>query len=286
MKRATYFRCRVSIAAIMVAVFAMPFAAKAEDALPRKQTQLFELARHLYRWYLDEEDIGKLRNLEDFTFWVRELKPALDEGDRSRFAEVTLPQLDIVVNAKKADYDIEELGLTIASETFKITNVSRGQVPPEPHEGSEVITVKFAEMLDYLFRTRAEAAFPEGDLLERLRRTVRLELAGLVDVPKGVQVVHLSPLSPVANELWVYWESGRMLLHFACDIDLANPAVWDHEDMVVKTYDIDRQVVVSFDEAPGSNAYLSRDQVGRILYNCMVLGRRVELTPPEAAATP
>ncbi len=44
-------------------------------------------------------------------------------------------------------------------------------------------------------------------------------------------------------------------------------------------YDIDEQVVVSLQEVPGSNAYLTRDQVGRALYNCMILGKRVILEP-------
>jgi hypothetical protein len=76
-----------------------------------------------------------------------------------------------------------------------------------------------------------------------------------------------------------------MLIRFASDIDLANPTVWEHEELAVRTYDIDRQVVVSLDEAAGSNAFLTRGQVGRVLYNCMVLGRRIELQPLTDGAT-
>jgi hypothetical protein len=39
--------------------------------------------------------------------------------------------------------------------------------------------------------------------------------------------------------------------------------------------------VVSLDEVAGSNAFMTRDQAGRILFNCMVLGRRLELAPPK-----
>jgi hypothetical protein len=49
--------------------------------------------------------------------------------------------------------------------------------------------------------------------------------------------------------------------------------------MAVKLYDIDEQVVVSLDEVAGSNAYMTRDQVGRVLFNCIVLGKRVVLEP-------
>jgi hypothetical protein len=79
----------------------------------------------------------------------------------------------------------------------------------------------------------------------------------------------------VANEVWVYWETGRKLLHFDSDIDLANPAVWQHETLMVHSYDLDQQVVLTHEEAPGSNRFLTRHQVGRALFNCMLLGQRV-----------
>jgi hypothetical protein len=46
--------------------------------------------------------------------------------------------------------------------------------------------------------------------------------------------------------------------------------------------------VVSLDEVAGSNAYMTRDHVGRILFNCIVLGRRVILSPssPLSAGPP
>ncbi len=69
------------------------------------------------------------------------------------------------------------------------------------------------------------------------------------------------------------------MLKFASDIDLSNPIVWDHDEMSVKPYDIDTQVVVSMNEVAGSNAYMTRDQIGRALYNCIVLGKRVVLNP-------
>ena len=97
----------------------------------------------------------------------------------------------------------------------------------------------------------------------------------------------MAPLSPVANQLWVFWENGRALLRFASDIDLSNDAVWENCNLAVKMWELDEQVVVSLDEVAGSNAYMTRDQVGRALYNCVVLGRRQVLEPFEKAiATP
>ena len=246
---------------------------------------LYEVMRHLYRWYMDESDIEKVAGLKDVTFRVRPLHPKLDAGDRSELAEITLADFGISVEAKKADYTIEELDAVISNDTFKITRVSRDIANGEGRE----IKADYAEMRDYLFRTRKDAQFPEGDLLMRMRLAARKELKKQVEstggpMPEGVQVVHLAPLSPVANEAWAFWEAGRILIRFASDIDLANPAVWEHEDLAVRIYDIERQVVVSLDEVPGSNAFLTRDQVGRALFNCIILGKRIELDPKAAEA--
>jgi hypothetical protein len=101
-----------------------------------------------------------------------------------------------------------------------------------------------------------------------------------VPVPTEPQVVYLAPLSPIANETWVFWETGRMLIRFASDIDLTNPAVWQHDTLAVKLFPLDQRVVVSLDEVAGSNAFMTRDEAGRALFNCFVLGRRVALEPP------
>jgi hypothetical protein len=137
-------------------------------------------------------------------------------------------------------------------------------------------------MREYLFRTRAEATFPDEALRERLRVAVRTQL-GVNPEGRfpGRQIVHLAPLSPVANEVWIYWENSRLLIRFASDIDLVDPAVWKHETLMVKTWDVLNQVVVSLDESAGSNAFMTRDQIGRALYNCLVLGQRLEVTNPQ-----
>jgi hypothetical protein len=246
---------------------------------------LYEVMRHLYRWYMDESDIEKVASLKDVTFRVRPVHPKLDAGDRSELAEITFVDFGVSVQVKKANYTIEELAAVISNDTFKITRVSRDVADGDGRE----VKADYAEMRDYLFRTRKDAQFPEGELLMRMRLAARKELKKHIEsigapMPEGVQVIHLAPLSPVANEAWVLWESGRILIRFASDIDLANPEVWEHEDLAVRIYDIERQVVVSLDEVPGSNAFMTRDQVGRALYNCIILGKRIEVNPKEAEA--
>jgi hypothetical protein len=245
---------------------------------------VYEVVRHLYRWYLDEIDVARMPRDQAFVVWVRELRPPLDAGDQSRFSELVFPALDVVVVVKKAHYTIEEVGLTVRNEGFKIVRVSRESRPAKSSVAYRVLDLDYTSMRDDLFRTRFDAAFPEGELLERMRTAVLHQLRSDMKeegrkLPQGKRVVHLAPLSPVANETWVYGETARLLVRFSSDIDLADPAVWEHEELSVDVYDVDEQVVVSLDEVAGSNAYMTRDQVGRALFNCVVLGRKMELEP-------
>jgi hypothetical protein len=265
-------------------------------AVPAELVQpayLYEVTRHLYRWYLDEAEVERVVQARQFVFWVRRLNASLDPGDQSQLGEIVLPQLGLSVKVKKADYVIEELQTAVKSRTFKITQVTRETVPATARGNYTVVAVDMKEMLDYLFRTRSQRDYPDAALLERMRQALRKELIrdGVVftNASTAEQIVHLSPLSPVANEIWVYWETGRKLLHFASDIDLSNPAVWQHETMMVRYFDLDQQVVLSHEEAPGSNRFLTRHEVGRALFNCVVLGQRVVVQPrppPQDPAQP
>jgi len=250
---------------------------------------LFEIVRHLYRWHLDESEVERIVGAKRFVFGVRRLEPKLDPGDRSVLGEILLPQLDLSVKVKKADYRIEELGTAVESQNFKIIKVTRGSTPSRLPRSCAVVAVDMKEMRDYLFRTRNQQDFPDPALVERLREALRKQAAkeGLLatNAPVVEQVVHLAPLSPVANETWVFWEAGRKLLYFASDIDLANPEVWRHEALVVRIFDLDQQVVVSHEEAPGSNRFLTRYQVSRAMFNCIVFGQRITVPPYVAPGT-
>jgi hypothetical protein len=248
-------------------------------------TCLFEIVRQVYRWHLDESDLDRLSGVTNFPFWIRMTGESLDKGDRSQVAEIVIPLVGTLVKVKKPDYRIDELNLAVTGSTFRITNVSKIGIPGEPLPSHRVVNVSYSEMRDYLFRTRAEVTFPDAALLERLRVAVHTEM-GMHPAAHspGRQIVHIAPLSPVANEIWVYWENRRILIRFASDIDLLNPAMWAHETLMVKTWDVTTQVVVSLDEAAGSNAFMTRDQIGRALYNCIVLGQRLEATNPDQSS--
>ena len=244
------------------------------------KTYLYEVVRHLYRWHLDERDVEPVSGVTGVEFRVRALAPELDAGDRSEFAEVVIPALRCQVLVKRPDYVIEETGSAVKGRGFKIYRVAREDAPAEIPEGTQVIKAGLDDLRAYLFETRSKVEFPEPALFERLRAALRNSAQVSEQAPvSGIQTVFLAPLSPVSNEWWVYWENRKLLIRFSSDIDLTNPEVWDHEQIGVDTWDAYKQVVVSTDEAPGSNEFLTRDQIGRALYNCLVLGRREELAP-------
>lgn len=239
---------------------------------------LFETARHLYRWYLDENDVERGRGATVDAFWVRALHPALDAGDRSEFAEVVMPGFCIKARFKRSDYSIEEVGERVQSGGFKITNVSRSDIPDQP-DGYRVVETSRKELVDYLFSTRTNTLFPDQAMHRRFTGALRRQMGIKSDDLQGAQTVYLAPLSPVANEWWCYWENRKLLLRFTSDIDLAKAEVWDREELAVRVFDVYNQVVVSMDEAPGSNIFMTRDQIGRALFVCIVMGRRVDLQP-------
>lgn len=247
---------------------------------------------HLYRWYLDEQDTDKLAGNKDLVFWVRGVYPKLDPGDKSLFGEILIPDLDVDVSVKKADYTIPELNATIKNDRFKITNVAR-PCPKKKPEGYTTVKINYRILKDYAHDKRTLARYPQEEIMARFKEAagdaiqkhlIGREQDGLEtkagkweEVRKQPQTLYLAPVLEVANETWAFWETGKMLLRFSSDTDLENPAVWTQGNVAVRLYNIAEQTVVSLDEVPGSNAYMTRDQVGRALFNCVVLGQQLSL---------
>ncbi len=235
-----------------------------------------EIMRHLYRWYLDEEDFEDVLQSETVSFWVMPRHPRLDEGDKSLYADVYIPSVDVSVLMKKTDYTIEEIDLTAVSDSFKIVNVEK--VRESGERPSDAISASFprSDMMAYLFRTRYQTDPASPALGARLRTAAQEEVRKRLDEIPGEDdlTIFVAPISPVANEAWVFWDDADLLIEWSSDIDLTNESVWEQETLAVKVIDIEEQTVLSFSEAPGSNAYMTRDQIGRILYNCVVLGEK------------
>lgn len=245
----------------------------------RRPEFLLEVMRHLYRWHLDEHDIEAVIDRPHLRMRLRDATPrALDPGDNSRMLKMGLPDFGLRLLLKKTDYRIEELDLEVRGHGYKIIDVARHTGGAVSTGAVEEIKLDMPELRDYVLETRAQNDRLPDALIARVQAAVLqriLEDTQTRELP--LHEIHVAPLSPVANELWIFWETGRRLIRVTSDIEITDPAVWRHEHLSVRIFNIDLCTVVSLAEVPGSNAYLTRDQVGRVLYNCMILGARHEV---------
>ena len=68
---------------------------------------------------------------------------------------------------------------------------------------------------------------------------------------------------------------------FSADTDLSNPGFARLSGLRMQVIDLDKDVVASTKEVPGSNAFVTKDWVGRLFFNCILYGERVVRTPEE-----
>jgi hypothetical protein len=238
-----------------------------------------DMAQYLYRWYLDEDDFKDRNPLYRGKLWIRKLDRVLDKGDKSQFIEMVFPAIGVMVTLKKSDYEIEELQLKVKSDGYKIVNVCRATCAmiarPEDYAS---LDMDIDALYQRLFETRLETEYPDKVLFDYMRACAAEQCGDYKDKRgSGDQFVWLAPISKMSNEIWVYWENGKMLFHFVADVDMHNPEIWAHDSILVSHYDIITQTIVSYEEAPGKDGFMTRDQVGRILFNCMAFGKKVKI---------
>jgi hypothetical protein len=255
--------------------------APAEHPVANRE-DLFEILRYVYLWHFDESLSFHVPDEDVIEIWIREVPVELDEGDESRFAEVWLPQINLSVNLKQANYAIPELGIAVRNESFKVQSVTYKDRGDAPRSDFQIMRYEEQEVIDHLFSTRNLKRFPDDALRANLRRAmIRHEFDALQQIT-GDQVVYVSPISPVSNNLWVFHENLKRLVRFSADMDLNNPAYWSTTPVHVEVYDLDAAVVVSPDEMPGTDAYLTKGFTGRALFNCLILGMRIEISEADA----
>lgn len=247
---------------------------------------LTDLAQELYWWYLDE-GVMEMRRGGVFAFSVRRLAPELDEGDRSEWAEVRVPAFGLGVVVKRPDYRIEETGAEVRGKHFRIAEVFRldgGRAPTDGLPGGPWKRLEFGagEMLKRVRERLGELRFPDEVLTERLDRVCQreMELHGEW-LEYEEQVIHIAPLSDVANDVWAYFENQCWLVQFSTDREIEETDGWSWEDFRVRTWDLRVDTVAALGELPGSNLAMTMDQAGRALYNCVVLGKRLVVVKPD-----
>ncbi len=241
--------------------------------------------QHLYRWHLDETALIQVEPTGTLSMYHRDTTPALDDTDRSAYRELLIPAIRYRVQLKKADYDVPELGITITNKDYRIIKAERVDDWPDDFAGYERVDLDAKAMMEYLFSVRNQRTYPDEALITRMRSALRDHLAGPSSPPiEGPQTVYIAPLSRVSNNLWVYWENAGRLIRYSSDTDLDTEAFWAYEKLGVRVYDLSTDVVISFAETAGSNAFVTRDWAARALFNCVVFGKRLVLTPRAPAA--
>ena len=239
-----------------------------------------DLAQYLYRWYLDENDFKDRNPAYRGKLWIRAIDGVLDPGDKSRFLELVFPAIGVKVSLKKSDYTIEELKLKVKSDGYKITKISRaaGDVLGDPQDYAS-LDLDVEALYEKLFSTRLEAEYPDDELFSHLRSIAAEQCAHLNQgtPAAGTQTVWVAPISPLANEIWMYWENRKVLFRFVSDIDIKNKGIWNYDSIFATSHDIITQTIVSYEEAPGEDSFMTRDQVGRVLYNCMAFGKKITI---------
>jgi hypothetical protein len=241
--------------------------------------------RHLYRWYLDETALVNVDASEELELLLRDATPALDGDDRSRYLEIRIPALAMQVVMKKADYPLTELDMRVVNADYRVVRAGRLSEPVDDPDRYQRRILNKAWLMGHLFAIRNERSYPDAALVARLRSAFQ-ERYGRVANEGEAQTVYVAPISPVANNLWVFWESAGKIIRFSSDSDLGSEAYWSMEKLGVDLYDLDEDVVVSLAEVPGSNAYVTRDWAARVLYNCVVFGRRMVIDPAGPAPEP
>jgi hypothetical protein len=139
-----------------------------------------------------------------------------------------------------------------------------------------------AEVREHLFATRANLV----PMSESLRTAARQLIAAYLDKVHPApftenQVLYVAPVSKVCNDLWAFWETDRKVMLFSADMDLSNPGFSQLSHLRMTVIDLDKDVVASTKEVPGSNAFVTKDWVGRLFFNCILFGERIERTPEE-----
>jgi hypothetical protein len=243
---------------------------------------VFAVLEYLYRWHFDQSYVLEPGKVDALEIWVRPLYPTLDAGDHSEYAEMWIPAVNTRVELKRSDYKIPEMNLAIVNRSFKVDRVTRQLNPPAPRSDYQVTRYALAEVQDHLFDSRTNRVPMSESLRTAARKLVFDYLYKAHPAPfTEDQIFYVAPVSSVCNDLWAFWETDRKLMLFSADTDLANPGFEQLSQLRLEVIDLDKDVVASTEEVPGSNAFVTKDWVGRMFFNCILYGERIVRTPEE-----
>jgi hypothetical protein len=242
----------------------------------------FAVLSYLCRWHSDAATLVEGKEQREVEVWVRLVYTEVDDGDRSRFAELWLPSAGLLVDLKQAAYEAPERKLVLRDEGFKIRAVHWMHPRSVEERGWTVLRFPSVEVVEGLEQARNQRLFPDTDLERRLRDALSDYLRRYHEQEwrAGGQTFYTAPMSTVSNELWIYWENKRTAVRLAADGDLRDSRTWTQEVPHLRLVRLDRETSGLPGELGGGPKQISPEWAGRLLYNCVVLGRKFSLPAP------
>ena len=235
---------------------------------------LADVVAYVDLWYVRSQAAIRSDPPDAIAVWTRMLPAGKDEGDRSHFAELWLPQEKLWVDLKCADYVSTEHGTTHRDFGFKVRGVHPGV---EPEGGSDWQTVWIPRTAIPVAKAGGPGHPPVAGAVTdaRLREALAafLSLREPTDDRGRSQEFFVGPTSPVANEIWVFWNDGGEVLHFAADGDLENPKTWAHAVESMRFHAVE----------PGRETQAGRQAfLQHVAQVCRDQGRRLTVDPETA----
>lgn len=258
------------------------------DARLRDPAYQYEIIRYCYLWYLDDRFFVATAKETSFELWFRPVKPrAPDPGDESRYAELWIPVAQLQLQLKLADYPIPELQRQVRSPGYRISRAAIRPAAPGPREDYTVVTVQRDQVRAYLTEVRSRPHVPDAPLRARLLAAMKevVKLNPPAD-PAALQVFYLSNVLPVSGDLWVLWVNEQTAIRFGGELGADQPDLLEVLPLHTQLFNLKKQVVVSLLETEGRTGFITKDWAGRILFQCLVLGERVEAPPAALGLAP
>lgn len=271
-----------SVWCLLVGLCVVPFVPAADPASELSDFER-ELLRYIYRWHFDASElVQSAGDLAAIEIWHRALPIETDPGDDSRFWEYVIPLADVQVIAKQADYSIEHSDQRVRNASPRVIEVSYRGAEGLDRADFAVASYDFADTIALLNTDRHRTVFPDRPLLHAIARQAGAALLRRGTISslqlEGEHTIYIAPLSPVVNEVWLFWTNFNCLLRFSSDADLNQAMNWNQMLQSAEVFDLPDSVIVVPGEVGPSNAYITKDFAGRVLFNCVILGERLVYT--------
>jgi hypothetical protein len=194
-----------------------------------------------------------------------------------------IPDLDMALTLKKAQYRIEELDLLVSNTSYKITTFHReinlAANPKYKKYHKKIIPEK--ELFDYIFNKRSSLPELKPYVIHKLKEVLPGIISDELPTNKILdETFYIAPVSQYANFIALFWEDTKQLILLSSDAELNNPVFWQELPLNTEIFDMKGDVVTSLRQVLGSDAYVTKNWVGRILFNCVIDGYKLKITLP------